>query len=509
MRITNSMMVNQFLTDANASLNRLSKCQEEVDSTKRVSSISDDPQATLTALKARHKLSELDTYQSNIETVTSSMTEAESAADEMNEILQTVYEQVVSATSGTKTQDDLNTIADELTSLQDELVSIGNTTVGTNYIFGGYNLTGTTDGVNTTAPFSVDETTGHLIYNGIDLTQLSCAEDYETNTTLMSSYSSTITSDATEISGTSSDDYARDTICADALDALESLVSAGETALQAAEEFGIDTSSTEYTDLSSFVSSLSDLSDALSDECSKDLAGDYILESDCTELNADGTVNYDYYEENGLTVMTQEEYDNCFNISDAQGILDEITELLGNTDITPGVGLDYSMTEATDALQASIEAELTASGAETALADEEDNQATLQIGTTKTAAYTFPGTDLFGTGTENVYYILDKCISMLQSGDTDGLSGMISEIQDAQSNVLSFESEIGTMENTMSLISSRYDASTTNYTEMQSEAVDADMAEAITEYTTAQTVYSAALAAGAEIVQTSLIDFLT
>jgi flagellar hook-associated protein 3 FlgL len=61
----------------------------------------------------------------------------------------------------------------------------------------------------------------------------------------------------------------------------------------------------------------------------------------------------------------------------------------------------------------------------------------------------------------------------------------------------------------MEMLSQRYESSELNYKEMRSDAVDADMAEAITNLTTAQTVYKAALAGGAEILQTSLIDFLS
>lgn len=519
MRITNSMMVGQFLNDANDSLSRLSKCQNQVDSTKRISSISDDPQATLTALKARNKLSDLSTYQGNIETVTSYLTEAETSADELNEILQTAYEEVVSATSGSKTQDDLDVIAEELTNLQEEIVSIGNAKVGTSYVFGGYNFAGTTDGVTTTAPFSVDEATGHLIYNGIDLSKVSWAEEYESNTTLMTSYDDVISADLTALGSTSADEYARDTLCADALEQLNSLIACGEAALNAAKAFPVDTSGSAYENFSNFiygvgeegdvdyVAGLSDLADDLYNECSKELAGDYILEGDCTEFTEDGSIDYDYYTSRGMTVMTQEEYDNCFQISNAEDILQSVMELIDNSSATSG--LSYSMSDAIDGVQAEIDADADYASAAAALADESDNQAVLQIGSTQTAAFTFAGTDLLGSGTENVYFIFDKCISMLENGDTDGLSNMISSLQDAQSNALCFQTEIGTTENSMSLISSRYDSSIINYTEMQSDAVDADMAEAIVNFTTAQTVYSAALAAGAEIVQTSLIDFLS
>ncbi|MPN25173.1 hypothetical protein SDC9_172580 [bioreactor metagenome] len=144
-----------------------------------------------------------------------------------------------------------------------------------------------------------------------------------------------------------------------------------------------------------------------------------------------------------------------------------------------------------------------------ALLDAEENKgSSLYIGPTQTSQFAFSGTDLLGAGTNNVYFILDKCISMVKNGDTAGLSGMIGDLQSAQSRVLCFQTNIGATMNTMELIGSRYTSSTLNYKEMQSDAIDADMAEAYTNFTTAKTVYSAALAAGAEIVQISLLDFL-
>lgn len=512
MRITNAMMVSQFLFDANDSLNRASKYQEQVHTTQRVSNISDDPQATITALRARNKLSSLDTYQSNISTAGSYLTEAETAASKLNDILQSVYQQIVDAANGDANADDLAAMAEEITSLRDEIVSIGNTTIGTTYLFGGYNFTGTTDATGTTrAPFYVDTATGHLIYNGIDLTQISCADDYENDVSLMSKCVDTILSDITKLAATSLDEYARDTVCAEALEALNNLMYNGEAALAAAKQFGIDPSvSASYQQLSNFVGALADLTEELKNECSLELAGEYILASDPTiQLTADGEIDYDYYQQQGISVLTDEEYANRFNRADAQDILGRVNELIGNTDVTPGVGLDYSMADATTALQGEIDTVLTAAGAEDALAAEAKNRALVQIGVDNALPYTFTGLDLLGSGKDNIYYTLDKCLTMLQSGDTEGLSGMISQVQGAQSAVLNFEIRIGTTQNRLDMISSRYEASEFNYTEMKSDAIDVDMAEAITNYMTAQVVYNAALAAGAEIVQTSLLDFLS
>jgi len=483
------MMVSHFLADANSSLGRVSKYQNQVDSTKRVGEISDDPQATMTALKARNKLSSLDAYQGNIQTASSYLEEAESAAYGLNEILQTVYEEVVLATGGSKIQEDFDVFAEELISLQEEVISIGNATVGTCYIFGGYNFSGTTDGVSFTAPFSIDKISGHLIYNGMDLSRISWAEEYGDHTALMPSYGAAISANAAALGGTASDEYARDTLCGQALGSLNSLIASGEAALNAAKQFGIDASCTAYQDLSKliygvgeegdagYVAGLSDLAGELYNECSRELAQN--LEDDT----------------------------NAFSISAAQTILDSVTELISNS--SPATGLDYDMTQAIAGLQNELDADTAYAGSISALAGEAEHQAVLQIGTTQSVGFTFPGTDLIGTGTDNVYFVLDKCITMLKNGDTKGLSHMISEIQSAQSNVLCFQTEIGAAKNRMSLIGSRYDSSVINYTEMQSNAVDVDMAEAIVNLTTAMTVYKAALAGGAEIIQTSLIDFLT
>ena len=90
----------------------------------------------------------------------------------------------------------------------------------------------------------------------------------------------------------------------------------------------------------------------------------------------------------------------------------------------------------------------------------------------------------------------------------DGLKGMITTLQNKQSDTLNLQTKIGSTQNRLELISNRYDSSELNYTQIRSEAEDADMAEALMNFTTAKTVYSAALASGAKMLQISLIDFL-
>jgi len=68
--------------------------------------------------------------------------------------------------------------------------------------------------------------------------------------------------------------------------------------------------------------------------------------------------------------------------------------------------------------------------------------------------------------------------------------------------------DVGARTNRLAIAASRLSGLQLNATELLSQTEDADMAQTITEYTTQQAAYNAALRAGANIVQTSLLDFL-
>lgn len=498
MRITNSMMVDRFLSESNDALGRVAKYQSQVDSTKRISSISDDPQATITALKARNKLTNLALYQSNIKTASGYLTEAESAVDGLNDVLQSVYSELIDAQSGAKTQDELNIIAEDIKNLQEEVLAIANGTLGTSYIFGGYNYTGQKDGVSKTPPFSVDSVTGDLIYNGINLSSFSYQKDFQNNTSEMTAQGEEVLDIASEYSTTQSD-YSAKQQAKQVLEHLNNIVSCGQDALDAAVGFGIDKESDEYKALSGFVSDLTELKDSLDAECNKELAGDYILDTDVTEFTDDGEIDYEYYSELGKTVLTLDEFNNKFSSANAQAIIDSAAALFA--DGGTGSVMDEKIAELDSVV-------IIDPAVEDALTMEEGKNSTLQIGVSQTVDVTLTGIELLGKGDNNIYHLLGQCVKMLSSGDTESISGMITSIQDAQSAVLTLETKIGSSINRLDMTSSRYSTSELNYTEMRSNAEDADMAEAIMNLTTANTVYNAALAGGAQIIQTSLIDFL-
>ncbi len=536
------MMTSKFLSEANRALNRVDKYQSQVNSTKRLSGIADDPQGTLLALKARNKLSNLELYQSTIKTASSYLKEAESATDTINRLLQSAYEDMITA-QGARTPEDLKTLAEDIKNLQDEVLSISKTTLGTSYIFGGYNFTGSIPAGEKKPPFEAEEFTGDLYYNGINLSQISWKDDYGSAAGQMAKLSEELFKIADSYPASDIGGYAKDR-AQNAANALNRLVKSGREALHAARKLGVESvpdagsqtaeefaASTAYSELEQFLfgypstldpdihmPGIADIAERLNNEMSKELAGDYILDTNPgIEKNGDGSINYEYYQEKGISVFTLEELDNKFGVSVLTGTV--------TTDVVSGI-----LTNAVDFLSDNPAAlgpnKLTAEtlALDTAMTDlfglddvisvqipgESESRMKMQIGTSQTVDVTITGLDLLGVGGDNIYHILGKAVSMLSSGEADpeDISKMITSLQNAQSNVLMIQTKIGATQNRMTLMSGRYDSSELNYTEMRSDAEDVDMAQAIINLTEAQTVYNAALAGGAEILRTSLIDFL-
>ena len=310
MRVTNSMLLSNYLKNINNNLNSVGDMQQQMATGKRINKISDDPIGAISSMQVRTKIYKTEQYQKNVDKALSWLDESESSVLEVNEVLKSAYETAVNQSTGTMDPQDKKAAAELIAQLRDHLVSVGNAKSGDKYIFGGYNVTN--------APFEVNAT-GDILYNGRDLT----------------------------------------------------------------------------------------------DETDPVLAG-----------MADQSISY------------------------AVGF-----------NITLGISIN--------------------------------------------------GAQLFGTGDDNLYTILDNFYNALNSDASPSeLSGYITKIQDAQSNVLAIEAEIGGKTNRLELIQNRFEDDILTYTDRKSKIEDVDEADAIMNYKMAETVYQASLQIGSNIIQLSLVDFL-
>ena len=143
------------------------------------------------------------------------------------------------------------------------------------------------------------------------------------------------------------------------------------------------------------------------------------------------------------------------------------------------------------------------------------NTIDLEITENITMTVNFDGR-VFGVETDSpspmdnsIFSTLDKILDHLANENFAELSGSdLRELDQYINNLLSFRSEAGAKVNRLELVESRLEDMELNYTELLSENEDVDMARLIIDLKNQENVYRASLAAGARIIQPTLVDFL-
>jgi flagellar hook-associated protein 3 FlgL len=104
--------------------------------------------------------------------------------------------------------------------------------------------------------------------------------------------------------------------------------------------------------------------------------------------------------------------------------------------------------------------------------------------------------------------VMRNIVSDMQSGNTSGLQTDSQALSTNLNTAEQMQASVGAVANRLQLASSRIQDTQTNTSAALSSVQDADMATTITNYSTEQAAYSAALRASASIVQESLLNFL-
>lgn len=138
MRITNNMMVTNTVRNLNSNLERLSKAQQQISSENKISLPSDDPVVATKAITYRSYVAQTEQYQSNVESAQSWQDTTDDALSDLNDVVNSLRELVVQASSSTCTSSDLENIKTQVEALQESAVDVLNTSYAGRYIFAGY-----------------------------------------------------------------------------------------------------------------------------------------------------------------------------------------------------------------------------------------------------------------------------------------------------------------------------------------------------------------------------------
>ena len=107
-----------------------------------------------------------------------------------------------------------------------------------------------------------------------------------------------------------------------------------------------------------------------------------------------------------------------------------------------------------------------------------------------------------------VFEALAKLSTGVSTGAQSDLQGSLSAMDSALSAVLTSRAQVGAKSNRLDFLKSRLSDIQVNLTGLLSDVKDVDMAQAITNFSVAQTTYQASLKASAQAMQPSLLDYL-
>jgi flagellar hook-associated protein 3 FlgL len=120
------------------------------------------------------------------------------------------------------------------------------------------------------------------------------------------------------------------------------------------------------------------------------------------------------------------------------------------------------------------------------------------------------GSSVIGDGTSGLLATLRGIVNDLQSGNTNALSTTdLQAIDSANDTLLNARAQVGALSDRLTTATNRLQSTEQSTTQLLSNVQDADMTQVMIDFSTQQAAYQAALRAGAQIIQPSLMDFLS
>lgn len=140
MRVTNSSMMANQMYDNQQNLQRMNKLNEQINTSKLVNRVSDDPHKAVKIMRLNNEIKYTEKYNYNIDETVGWMNNTDSSLEELGKILGDVKESILKIGNGTYSENEFKAIHAEVNEKIKELGEIFNTTHGGRYMFGGSNV---------------------------------------------------------------------------------------------------------------------------------------------------------------------------------------------------------------------------------------------------------------------------------------------------------------------------------------------------------------------------------
>ena len=156
-RISTSGKYSQLVADMQKQLSNYNKLTKQLASGSKLTSITDDPIATVNVLNTNRQLGQMDTFLSNVELAKTELSALDDLMDLANGYLSDAWNKAVQANNQTYSDTSLKALKVEIDEITKTMVDLANTEYDDNYIFSGANTK--------TVPYTMDDN-GDIIYNG-------------------------------------------------------------------------------------------------------------------------------------------------------------------------------------------------------------------------------------------------------------------------------------------------------------------------------------------------------
>jgi len=141
MRVTQSMISNNMLSNLSNSYSKLDQYNNQLSSGKKITKPSDDPVVAMKGIYYRSDVTQVEQYKRNLSEATNWVESSDGALSDVTTTLQRIRELTVQGASDTNSPESRQALAAEVRQLIDHIGTIGNTMVGDKYIFNGVNTT--------------------------------------------------------------------------------------------------------------------------------------------------------------------------------------------------------------------------------------------------------------------------------------------------------------------------------------------------------------------------------
>ncbi|MBI4280109.1 MAG: flagellar hook-associated protein FlgL [Armatimonadetes bacterium] len=121
---------------------------------------------------------------------------------------------------------------------------------------------------------------------------------------------------------------------------------------------------------------------------------------------------------------------------------------------------------------------------------------------------TVPGDEAFVNGTAGIFPAVERLLDAMDAGDRSAIRAEIDGLDNALDTLLTAQATLGARSARVEVMQARLADLELNLTTLISNREDADLPKTIMELRTQENVYESALAAGARLLQPTLLEFL-